>query len=163
MTGAREVAEREHQVRDGERILQFDGDLLAESTSHRRGQTRWIEFKLYRTKAGSYILSRVGNSIVFHGRGCSLVSQYRLKSGDVAVDAAPCESCSPHHDEDELFPERIRYWAQVMEQPTSVLEALYKYDSDGAKYMTLVAQRLLSQASRVDTRIAGAYNVEVVA
>lgn len=157
------MTEREHQVRDGDRILEFDGDLLAESTSHRRVQTRWIEFKLYRTKAGSYILSRIGNSIVFHGRGCSLVSQYRLKEGEIARDAAPCDTCHPLLDDLELFPERIRYWAQVMEQPQAVLEALYKYDQDGARYLTLVAQRLLSEASRVDSRIAGAYNVEHVA
>lgn len=157
------MSEREHQVRDGERILEFDGDLLAESTSHRHKQTRWIEFKLYRTKAGSYILSRIGNSIVFHRQGCSLVSQYRLKPGDVAVDAAPCDSCQPRLDDPDLFPERIRYWAQVMEQPHAVLEALYKYDTDGARYMTLVAQRLLSAASQEDEGIAGAYQIEHVA
>lgn len=157
------MSEREHQVRDGERILEFDGDLLAESTSHRRGQTRWIEFKLYRTKAGSYVLSRIGNSVVFHQGACSLVSQYRLKPGDVAFDASPCEQCNPGDRAAELYPERIRYWAQVMEQPAAVLEALYKYDPEGARYLTLVAQRLLSQAAHADSRIADAYNVEVVA
>lgn len=157
------MSEREHQVRDGERILEFDGDLLAESTSHRRGQTRWIEFKLYRTKAGSYVLSRIGNSVVFHQGACSLVSQYRLKPGNVALDASPCEQCNPQSDAVEAYPERIRYWAQVMEQPSAVLEALYKYDSTGAKYLTLVAQRLLHQGSANDEQIARAYSVEHVA
>lgn len=157
------MTDREHQVRDGERILEFDGDLLAESDSRRRGQARWIEFKLYRTKAGSYVLSRIGNSIVFHGAGCALVSQYRLKAGRVEPDAVPCDSCAPRNDGREVYPERIRYWAQVMEHPNAVLEALYKYDDSGARYLTLVAQRLMSQASELDTRIAGVYNVEVVA
>lgn len=157
------MAEREHQVRDGDRILEFDGDLLAESTSHRRGQTRWIEFKLYRTRAGSYILSRIGNSIVFHQASCALVPQYRLRQGEVAPGSVPCDQCNPSPDADELYPERIRYWAQVMEQPSAVLEALYKYDQDGARYLTLVAQRLLGSASLADPRIASAYKVEIVA
>lgn len=157
------MTEPEHRVRDGERILQFDGDLLAESSSHRPRQTRWIEFKLYRTAAGSYVLARVGNSVIFHGSNCSLVSQYHLKPGDVSPDAAPCEQCRPTYDETQLYPERIRYWAQVMTEPGAVLEALYKYDQDGARYLTLVAQRLLSAAAQADSRIANAYNVEDVA
>ncbi len=154
---------QEYQVRDGDRVLEFCGDLLAESTSHRHGQTRWIEFKLFRTKAGSYILSRIGNSIVYHDRSCSLVSQYRLKPGLIEPDAAPCEMCAPQASSGDLFPERIRYWAQVMDQPQAVLEALYKYDQDGARYLTLVAQRLLAQAATSDSRIASAYKVERVA
>lgn len=157
------MTEPEHQVRDGERVLQFDGDLLAESTSQRRGQTRWIEFKLYRTTAGSYVLSRIGNTVIFHGQGCSFVSQYRLKPNAVALNAQPCESCNPSHDDDNLYPERIRYWAQVMSEPGAVLEALMKYDQDGARYLTLVAQRLLEAAAEVDSRISAAYRTEYVA
>jgi hypothetical protein len=41
------------EVKDGSRILQFNGKLLAESSSWRRGSTRWIEFELYKTENGS--------------------------------------------------------------------------------------------------------------
>ena len=109
------------------------------------------------------MLSRIGNSVVFHAHHCSLVSQYRLKPGPIAMSGVPCEQCNPGFNDDEYYPERIRYWAQVMTEPAAVLEALYKYDHDGARYLTLVAQRLLSSASERDPRIAGAYNVEVVA
>ena len=55
------------EVKDGSRTLQFKGRLLAESSSWRRGSTRWIEFALYRTENGSYVLSRIGVSLIFHG------------------------------------------------------------------------------------------------
>ena len=48
------------EVKDGSRILQFSGRLLGESSSKRGDSTRWIEFKLYKTENGKYILSRVG-------------------------------------------------------------------------------------------------------
>lgn len=159
----RTVTDRQHAVRDGDRTLEFDGELLAESTSRYKNQPRWIEFKLYRTRAGAYILSRVGNSIVYHATGCSIVSQYRLKSGDLVAGLAPCEQCQPDAYEGDIYPERIRYWAQVMEQPAAVLEALYKYDSDGTKYLTLVAQRLMGEAAKVCKELHDIYIVEYVA
>lgn len=160
----RTVTDREHAVRDGDRTLEFDGDLLAESTSRYKNQPRWIEFKLYRTKAGAYVLSRVGNSTVYHAAGCSIVNQYRLKPSEPDSPASPCEQCSPDWEStDVLYPERVRYWAQVMEQPAAVLEALYKMDSDGTRYLTLVAQRLLAAASDNDESIRKVYMVEHVA
>ena len=67
-----------HEVKDGSRTLQFSGKLLAESSSWRQGSYRWIEFKLYKTDNGSYILSRVGVSLIFHGAACPLVKRYGL-------------------------------------------------------------------------------------
>lgn len=157
------MTECTYQVRDGDRTLEFTGVLLAESTSQRRGNSRWIEFELYRTRAGSYVLARVGCSVVFHAQGCGLVSQYRLKTGELHPQATPCDNCNPGYNEEVLYPEKMRYWAQVMEQPAAVLEALMKYDSDGARYLTNVAQRLLAAASEGDPKIAQAYRVEHVA
>ncbi len=66
------------EVKDSARTLQFNGRLLSESSSWRRGSTRWIEFELYKTENGSYILSRVGVSVIFHGAACPLVKRYGL-------------------------------------------------------------------------------------
>lgn len=150
------------QVRDGQRTLEFEGRLLAESTSQKRGGTRWVEFKLYKTKGGSYILNRVGCSLVFHHQDCALVRQYNLKPGPVPAGGVPCQECYPSREEPEYFPEKTRNWAQVMEKPEAVLEALYKYDEQGAKYMTLVAQRLLDDASAADDGISSVYRTEYV-
>lgn len=153
------------QVRDGDRTLQFNGTLLAKSTSKRRDSLRWIEFELYKTESGSYILSRIGVSVVFHGAACSLVRKYGLqeKSSSMLIQSStPCEECQPSADLDLIFPEKHRYWAQVSDRADAVLDALYKYDDNGARYLTSVAQRLLQDASLVDLEIADVYTVEIV-
>ena len=153
-------------VRDGDRTLQFNGTLLAKSTSERRGAYRWIEFELYKTESGAYILSRVGVSLIFHGATCSLVSKYKLTeapSQELRSGAVPCEECQPDDSLDLVFPEKYRHWAMVTDYADGVLDALYQYDQKtGAEYLTSVAQRLLQQAAKVDIEIAEAYNLEVI-
>ncbi len=154
-----------HEVKDGSRTLQFSGKLLAESSSWRRGSYRWIEFKLYKTDNGSYILSRVGVSLIFHGAACPLVKRYSLDEAPSSVlekDALPCEECSPTRSVEVVFPEKYRHWAQVSEEPTPVLDALYKYDAGGARYLTNVAQRLLEDASDLDRGIESVYRIELI-
>lgn len=154
-----------YEVKDGNRTLQFSGKLLAQSSSWRHGKDRWIEFELYKTDNGSYILSRIGVSIVFHTAACSLVSRYGLveiKSSVLQDDALPCDLCRPTFTVPVVFPEKYRYWAQVSEEPGPVLEALYKYDAGGARYLTNVAQLLLEEAADADTGIADVYNVEFI-
>jgi hypothetical protein len=153
------------EVKDGDRTLQFKGNLLAKSTSERQGAYRWIEFELYKTESGSYILSRVGVSLIYHGAACSLVTRYSLKEApslELAAAAYPCEECRPDGSLDLVFPEKYRHWAQVSDRPEAVVEALHKYDDNGARYLTSVANRLLKDASRVDIGIAGVYTLEIV-
>ena len=153
------------KVRDGARTLQFTGELLGSSSSWRRGSTRWIEFELYKTESGSYVLSRVGVSLVYHGAACALVKRYGLTESpavDLTADALPCEECYPTEEADLIFPEKHRYWAQVSEEPDAVLESLYKYDQGGARYLTNVAQRLLEEASEKDESIESVYRIEMI-
>lgn len=153
------------EVKDGSRTLQFNGELLASSSSWRRGSTRWIEFDLYCTESGSYILSRVGVSLIFHGAVCPLVSRYNLQekpSNTLETAAIPCDECSPDTSTGLVFPEKYRHWAQISDKPDAVLEALYKYDDNGARYLTTVAKKLLQEASKVDSKIAKMYSVEIV-
>lgn len=152
-------------VKDGDRTLQFNGTLLAKSSSERRGAYRWIEFELYRTESGSYILSRIGVSLIFHGAACTLVSKYHLNEKpnyELENRAIPCEECQPDDTLDLVFPEKYRYWAQVSDKPDAVLDSLYKYDNNGARYLTSVAQRLLKDAAKVDFEVAEIYNLEIV-
>lgn len=153
------------EVKDGARTLQFNGKLLGKSSSWRRGSTRWIEFELYRTESGSYILSRVGVSLVYHGASCSLVKRYGLNEvsfEELSKEALPCEECSPTQEAELVFPEKNRHWAQVSEEPIAVLDALYKFDEGGARYLTNVAQRLLEDASKADDKIASIYKFEII-
>jgi cytochrome oxidase Cu insertion factor (SCO1/SenC/PrrC family) len=61
-----------------------------------------------------------------------------------------------------VFPETDRNWAQVSEDPEPVLDALYKYDSGGARYLTNVAQRLLERAALNDEKIDSIYRIEMI-
>lgn len=154
-----------YTVKDGQRLLQFNGKRLAESSSWRDGSTRWIEFQLYKTENGSYILSRVGASTVFHGAACPLVERYKLVEAEyssLSNYAVPCLECQPTEEASLVFPEKYRYWAQVSEEPAAVLEALYKYDNSGARYLTNVAQRLLESAVEKDEKLASVYKIELI-
>lgn len=153
------------EVKDGSRILQFNGKMLGESSSWRRGTYRWIEFKLYKTENGSYILSRVGVSLIFHGAACPLVKRYGLHEipfSDLEDDSVACHECNPSSGAKLVFPEKYRYWAQVSDDPSAVLEALYKYDDGGARYLTNVAQRLLETSAAMDEKIESVYRVEMI-
>jgi hypothetical protein len=80
----------------------------------------------------------------------------------LAENATPCYDCDPDESLGLIFPEKHRYWAQVFEKPEAILEALYKYDAHRSKYLTSVAQRLLEQASKLDSDIANVYNYEII-
>jgi hypothetical protein len=154
-----------YEVKDGSRTLQFSGKLLAESSSWRRGSTRWIEFALYRTENGSYVLSRIGVSLMYHGAACPLIDRYDLIEGmteNLAKDAFPCNICNPNKTLPIVFPEKYRYWAQVSDNPRPVINALYKYDFVGARYLTGVAIRLLEEASENDEKIDSVYRIETI-
>ena len=154
-----------YKVRDSSRTLQFNGELIASSSSERSDSVRWIEFTLYKTESGSYVLSRVGVSLIFHSPTCQLTSKYKLKEAppsELSQKAIPCPDCDP--DETTLvFPETYRYWAQVSDKPEAVLDALYKYDQNsGAHYLTTVARKLMDRASQVDKDLAAIYNYEII-
>ena len=153
------------QVRDGSRVLKFNGTLLGRSSSRRGDSLRWIEFELYKTESGSYVLSRAGVSVLYHTPNCQLVRRYSLhevSSAELDNDAVTCPDCRPRPGDTVVFPEKNRYWAQVSDDAEAVLEALYKYDDSGARYLTNVAQRLLDQASAVDPAIEAVYRVEII-
>ena len=155
----------EFEVKDGARTLQFNGKLLGDSTSFKRGSTRWIEFKLYITESGSYVLSRTGVSLVYHGAACQLVRNYNLHElpfDKLSVGSIPCDRCYPTENLDLIFPEKHRHWAQVSDNPAAILEALYKYDDHGSKYLTGVAQRLLESSGKQDPGIQSIYNYEII-
>lgn len=155
------------QVRNGLRILQFEGDLLAESSSWRPGVNRWVEFQLYRTvTSGTYVLSRTGVSLLYHRPDCVVVKRNKLNErpySDLAEFSEPCMECRPDRMDFPLIcPETPRYWAQQCDNAEAVRESLMKYDTAGNRYMTLVAQRLLEDASEKDESIAAAYRIETI-
>src|SRR4051812_22603380 len=113
-----------YEVRDNKRTMKFDGVLLAFSTSYRPGVKRWIEFGLYRTIGGSYVLSRVGETHLYHDPSCAVaerngltvIPRVALRDGSV-----PCDVCHPERTMGEMVsPELPRYWAQRSDTPEAV-------------------------------------------
>ncbi len=154
-----------YEVRDGNRVLRFDGELLSESSSRRPDNDRWVEFQLYRTKSGSYVLGRIGQSLLFHALDCPVVERNRLKPSGVEFlndEHIGCTQCDPDDYAEEVAIEKPRYFALVSESPEAILEALYKYDQAGARYLTHVAQRLIEDACGLDSRLEKAYRVEYI-
>jgi hypothetical protein len=158
------------QVKDGDRVLQFEGKQLAHSSSYRADADRWVEFDLYRTEAGAYVVARVGYSNLFHTADCKVVRRGRHSPAPVATlteDSKACELCSPVTSVDQahelIYPEKPIYWAQVCQNADGALESLAMYDQDGARYFTHVARKLIRDAAKHDMPIRDAYYVEVIA
>jgi hypothetical protein len=155
-----------YEVRDESRTLKFDGALLSFATSYRPGSDRWVEFSLYRTTGGQYVLSRVGETTVYHVPSCVIVRRNNLRGTPRAAmrpDAAPCVECHPdRYSTEEIMQEVPRHWAQVSEVAEGVVDSLYRFDESGSRYLTGVARRLLDEASEVDGGINDAYRVETI-
>ena len=155
------------EVRSAHTVLRFRGIELATSTSYRAGATRWIEFALHRTEAGTYVLSRVGRTVVHHTPDCDTAVRARLATidrGHLDKASQPCEGCRPDLAAgSSVAPESPRYWAQRFDQANGVIAALYKSDKQGGQYLTSVAARLLDRAAEQDPLISAAYRVTEVA
>lgn len=143
-----------YAVKDGVRTLKFDGELLAQSSSRVGERPRWVEFRLFRTPKGTYVLSRTGMSVFYHSGDCKVVSRNKLSAEDpdkLGADYVACPDCAPSRmDPEGVYPETPRYWAQSSDLAKGVLSALMKYDENGTEYLTNVARRLLEDASEVD-------------
>lgn len=154
-----------HVVKDGQRSLSFEGTMLSSSTSKEYGRTRWVEFELYRTNGGQYVLSRVGKSICYHRPACSVVSRNHIdpiSRDEVDPEYVACPDCQPLPSDRMVCPEQPRHWAQVSETPDGVLSSLHKYDEHGTRYLTHVAKRLLADAAGRDEDIRDVFLSEHV-
>lgn len=154
------------EVRDGVRTLKFKGALLASSSSREPGKSRWVEFNLYVASNHVYVLSRVGNSILYHNKRCKIVNRNNLKPVDgLRLDAyyVPCQICrAARADPNGVFPETPRYWAQKSDNAVGLVASLMKRDDNHAEYLTNVARRLLEKASEYDPAIAEAFYTDIL-
>jgi hypothetical protein len=149
-----------YKVKSGERTLEFDGKCIAQSSSFKSDSVRWVDFSLYVTTAGNYILERIGQSDVYHSLACSVVDRNKLSydpDDELTHNHVGCEICLPDRYYDTIVLERPRYFALVTESPDAILEALHKKDKNNTKYMTYVAQKLIEEAIIHDKRLEKQY------
>lgn len=157
-----------YEIQDGLRTIKFEGELLSSSTS-RTDKPRWIEFKLYKTKGGSYILSRIGMSLTFHHSACIIVERNGIlpvPAENISRNMVPCKDCRPdRHLDLELYPETPRHWAQRFYPESGaegLVDSLKREDEFGAEYITNVAKKLLVEAAKKDQAIHAAYYTEQI-
>ena len=148
------------EVNDGRRTYVFDGYHLAHTSSQRSLSPRWVEFDVYRTVGGRYVVSRRGASLLFHTLACEIVKRNNPVLGKPGPDRVPCDICRPTLDEDTTVLEVDRQWATITPGADGVVEALARYNDTGERYLTKVSRRALEMASRYDPAIRAAYEVE---
>lgn len=152
-------------VQDGTRTLKFEGVSLAQASSFSPDKLRWVEFELFKTARGLYVLSRIGKSVVYHHATCPIVRRNNIDpvpADVVSLNMEPCDRCRPTREDELLYPESSRKWAQVSDSSAGVVESLKQVDRFGTEYLTEVAKELLIKASRVDEKISSAYYVEFI-
>lgn len=152
-----------YEIQDGLRTIRFEGELLSSSTS-RTEKPRWIEFRLYKTKGGSYLLARTGMSLTYHHSACKIVERNGIlpvPSENVSINMVPCRDCRPNRKTDlELYPETPRHWAQRFDPEVGavgLVDSLKREDEFGAEYITNVAKKLLIEAAKNDDEIHAAF------
>lgn len=142
-------------VRDRNRVLEFDGELLGSSSSRSPGSLRWVEFSIYRTFGHEYVLSRIGRSLIYHGLECDLLQSNAIPP--IALpdqDAVPCPLCRPDlHERQPFRPETPRFFARVYTSPDRLVSDLYRSTQDGSRYLTRVARTVLEVACQTDPRL----------
>lgn len=148
------------QVRDGNRLLTFDGELLASISSRESAEKdRWTDMAVYRTNGGSYILEKVGRSVRVHMPGCEDI----LKELPLFQQAHPgedpeegyswCDKCSPpigeEYDFTTLLVEEDRYWATMSTDPEVIIDALWR-KREGYRRLPRISVQLLTDLCLVD-------------
>ncbi len=148
------------QVRDGNRLLTFDGELLASISSRESvSKDRWTDMSVYRTTGGSYILEKVGRSVRLHMPGCSEIIndlplfQQEHPGEDPEEGYSWCEACSPPIGEEYDFPsllvESNRYWATISTDPEVIIDALWR-KREGYRRLPRISVQLLTDLCLVE-------------
>lgn len=155
-------------VRDGARLISFDGVRLAEVSSARSTSPRWTEMVLYKTESGRYVLSKIGRTKVLHQAGCPAIMGRLNLYMDEFPNTAPEEGNFDFHTcvgesyyLDELLVEQTRYWAFIGETAEAIVKALYNSKGD-VRFLPRMSINLLEEAMLRDNAIAEAYGNERV-
>lgn len=118
-------------VRDGEKVLRFEAEVLATATSKRVGAPRWSELVVYRLPSKAYVISKVGRSLIAHTPDCARVYPDMptwLEAGEEAqVHRVPCLECFPvvgNEMDPQTVLEATRYTVLRARDPEQLYQAL---------------------------------------
>lgn len=141
------------QVRDGARLITFEGMQLGHVSSRRSGVPRWTEMTVWITDGGSYVLEKVGRSVVCHMPGCTDVRSGLPRFQEAHPGDDPDngyefhEDCVPmEYDFTRLLVEEDRYWARVTKDPQEIYDALERRKG-GVRTLPRICSNLLEQVT----------------
>lgn len=124
-------------VRDRLREIEFNGTELGRSSTEKDDSLRWTEIVIYKTDGGSYIIERLGKSLVYHvpKSKCDSSQGTPLKGYQLGEESEPCPQCNPAVPEDSGFDpewtfshERTMSSAEVVSRPEDLHDALSMFD-----------------------------------
>lgn len=163
-----------------DREVRFVGEELGSATS-RVGRDedaiRWTEVVVFKTRAGQYVLQRVGASSVYHGgpRECGGSRGERVRTATLpkrlgsekTEDLVACPVCQPGpwHLLDQVIVERDVSTVTVAEDADALVTAAHSRDRDDPHvlFLSKTAERALRAAAERDPEVREAFLVQEVA
>lgn len=82
------------------------------------------------------------------------IRMYKTEAGQYVIEIVGCT---------EIRSEEWRYATQVSDTAEGAVECLHKYDEDGVRYLTKLADKVAHDAAEADPQFADAFLVERVA
>lgn len=166
--------QKEFRVRDGGRMVVFNGVKLSFATSERMDSTRWTEIEIYVTEGGNFICHRVGVTAIIHDIGCiqthgkRLPSIWDIKQDELKLEErVPCPVCQPDVQKllktspASLVVETDRHWVSISETAQAMIKSLYT-TRDGSKSLSSIASTAIMDAAEHNDEIYKAYtNVKI--
>ena len=157
----------QYRVRDQFNTLTCAGQLIGEASTETPESSRWTEIKIYKTVGGSYIVERVGVSLVYHDADAPCASGVSRTVADVLDDdreLEPCERCRPSDIYDTKNKVSLSHRIKVETDRHSasatdvrgVVPALTLRRDNGSEYVSNVAQAALTEAIHNDPELASA-------
>jgi hypothetical protein len=154
-----------YSVRDGTKLLTFDGLRLAHISSRRPHAPRWTEMSLYRTQGGTYVYEKIGRSKVVHMPHCTKLAQplprfQELHPGEDPDQGYEYCGCVPaEYDFTQLLSEEDRFSTVLAESPADIVDSLYKRRG-GTRELPQMAATLLDQAVANDPNLKASLETE---
>jgi hypothetical protein len=144
------------RVPDVDKVIEFEGQLVADVTTELPDAPRWTEMDLYHLTDGTgrYVLHVVGRSVVYHRHDSECNSGTKTPLIDVPDDAEPCPNCHPSEGHIYVDVEDDRHSAHVCADAQAVLVALRSTGSRAtSRPFSTPALRLLATARQRDPAI----------
>lgn len=152
-----------YQVRDADgSITEFEGELLGSGTSQRRHSPRWSELHIYKTEAGTYVVHKIGRTLVYHVPGAECGSKGALTTKhEIAPDreVVPCHQCRPDREKlDVVSLEQDRNTIHIATEAPGVIESCKTFSHDDSTlFLTRVARDALDAAMDKDPSLETAF------